>query len=109
MIGKMLFNVVAMAAKLGADILVTRLEYIVSDVIMNIDDRFTLGTAVSGPGAICFFGIHPLEHEDMTVELVAFEILNRLACMLMSRPSGGEAEISLNNVVSKRVASFNAF
>lgn len=101
-------HMIALAAKIVDDILVTGLDLIVPDIIDEVDARFTLGTAVHVPAAMNFFSMNLLQHDDMSVQISADNNLNRISSMQISRLRRGETDSSSNLIERQRNASVKA-
>lgn len=97
-------HMIALAATIVDDILVTGLYYAIPTIIEQIDARFTLGIVVHGPGAMRFFVINLFQHDDMSVVVNADDKLNGVTCMTSSRLCRGDMHSPINQVERKSFA-----
>ena len=101
-------KLVLIAAKVVDDIKLAGTKHHTSRFIEMFNSTFNLGTVVSGPGVIRFFGINVEQAEDYTIKTDADDKLNGLTEYFLTRARRKQFGSGLTKIEMDHFASINS-
>ena len=101
-------KLVLLAAKIVDDILITGVYKHVKAFLHGFNSKFALGTVVSGPGNLRFYGLNIVQDEDMSCSINAEDKLLALEQCPITRLRRQEHDSELNAVERSAFMSLNS-